>query len=1414
MSRVGRFCLVSLLLFFLKSLLTLNNDASNMNLPDNLSFSTINCNSLNMSQCTSLIQKLKIYGICKLRTDFIFLSDIRMVCKNKTSMVSTVKDIFKMNPYKSYNFFYNSKKNSRGVGILIKNSLDFTASEVRSDDNDNWLLIKGNMSGKCFILGVVYGPNDHDRNFFVSLSENIRLMGKFPTILGGDWNCTVSRGDRNNNIDILNMAAPPNKRHSEYLWSLCNDCDLIEPFRFFNPNRKEFTFTPRDILKKNRSRIDFFLVSDYLVNKIGKIEISQTLQSNLFDHKAVILDFNKQQNGISRPCISNSILDDENLDKIVWTALFETYCIHATLELDRRNVFLGEVGRLKNQIRLLGPPLKNLADETLAGVDIAGRQLMVRDIEATIMRLDALDFQGWDLDVECDVFLDVLLNSIRNEVISYQTFIDKQLKATRVARLLKLEELKLDYSGNIVKITEIEKLLNLDVTIEMKKKILNHPAFDILNSEKITPLFAKMLKVNNDSFQLSDVKNDLDTDFNSEKEREDFIVEFYTTLYRKPVPPPLGYGNCVERFLGPEICINPIVTGSKLNNDEAALFERDFTLEELDKALEGANKKSAAGVDGINNKFLSKYWKWIREPLKNYSDCCMRKGQLTDPFRSAIIKLIPKKGDCSKIGNWRPISLLSCTYKILSRALNNRLKKVTDKILSRAQKGFTNSRYIQEVLINVYENIAYCKENNIQGALVSIDQAKAFDSVAPDYMREVYKFFGFGERFVNMVDTLCNNREACIIMGENKLSKNFKLESGFAQGNPPSPILYNIGEQILLFKIELDPGIRSIFNYNQIPRPLQAVRGLADVPVPNTGILAEANRKTDKSEAFADDTNIFTFFEFESLLNLKNTLTNFGIISGLKCNYSKTNVLKIGLINNTPENIADLGFRVVSELKILGFSVTSSFEDSSRNFDTVLEKVLSAAKFWEKFNLSLPGRINICKTFMLSQIGYIASILVPDSEQLSKLQKTMDGFCLGKINIAKDRYYRPPHEAGLGLIKISDFITGLQAKWVKIALLDPWDNWRYDLAHMSGSDFYKVACSVPDRVKHPIYFNLMSSFAKFFVFFHMLNDNFTKMPIYENPLIKRSRDDPRFIDANLLGIDNNPQVVSKIRKATFVDFCINGRMRSLHEMNLKLETDLSLITYIRIGQALTFFNSKIKANRKTNGLATSLLFFVKKSEKGSKKFRKIVTEGGLKDKKVEELPAVVSFYNLVQMVRPDVKLINQLHCMWSCNFFSIRIREFAFKFFNNSLGLNTRISNFVENIDRSCSLCIAGSVSPPCEESFRHLFFYCSVTSAIQNAFLQRYFIGLSERLVNEDDKKKLWFEFRDKDDLSYNLLLSTTICIFQSTIWEFKLKRKAPSFTSFMNEFTVKLDATIASSGVLTILKNENINNYYIFRD
>jgi hypothetical protein len=73
-------------------------------------------------------------------------------------------------------------------------------------------------------------------------------------------------------------------------------------------------------------------------------------------------------------------------------------------------------------------------------------------------------------------------------------------------------------------------------------------------------------------------------------------------------------------------------------------------------------------------------------------------------------------------------------YKIISRAVNNRLKSVVNRFTSRAQKGFTNHRYKQEVLINVCEKISYCNNNNIEGALLSIDQSRAFDTISHKYM--------------------------------------------------------------------------------------------------------------------------------------------------------------------------------------------------------------------------------------------------------------------------------------------------------------------------------------------------------------------------------------------------------------------------------------------------------------------------------------------------------------------------------------------------------------------------------------------------------------------------------------------------------------------------------------------------------
>ena len=77
-------------------------------------------------------------------------------------------------------------------------------------------------------------------------------------------------------------------------------------------------------------------------------------------------------------------------------------------------------------------------------------------------------------------------------------------------------------------------------------------------------------------------------------------------------------------------------------------------------------------------------------------------------------------------------------------------------------------------------------------------------------MEKVYDFWGFGERITNWIKSIGTGRSACVILGQNLTSEKFNLGKGHAQGNGPSPLLYNFAVQILLFKIELNPQIKSI----------------------------------------------------------------------------------------------------------------------------------------------------------------------------------------------------------------------------------------------------------------------------------------------------------------------------------------------------------------------------------------------------------------------------------------------------------------------------------------------------------------------------------------------------------------------------------------------------------------------------
>ncbi len=166
------FCLSLFVVFFLapNNIFFENDDADPVylnipNMPNNtsalgLSISCQNVRSFNISTKNDITQK-KIIAIASLKSDIVFLSDIRL---NSTKQISAKHDLEKKFFLSGYKLFHNSSLPSRGVGILIKNSLlesKFEVLDLQQTADCNALVMKVKFKGKNLLLVSIYGPN-HD----------------------------------------------------------------------------------------------------------------------------------------------------------------------------------------------------------------------------------------------------------------------------------------------------------------------------------------------------------------------------------------------------------------------------------------------------------------------------------------------------------------------------------------------------------------------------------------------------------------------------------------------------------------------------------------------------------------------------------------------------------------------------------------------------------------------------------------------------------------------------------------------------------------------------------------------------------------------------------------------------------------------------------------------------------------------------------------------------------------------------------------------------------------------------------------------------------------------------------------------------------------------------------------------------
>jgi hypothetical protein len=138
-------------------------------------------------------------------------------------------------------------------------------------------------------------------------------------------------------------------------------------------------------------------------------------------------------------------------------------------------------------------------------------------------------------------------------------------------------------------------------------------------------------------------------------------------------------------------------------------------------------------------------------------------------------------------------------------------------------------------------------------------------------------------------------------------------------------------------------------------------------------------------------------------------------------------------------------FKYTTELKMLGFSIKKNECMNVTNYEIVKSKIRRIINNWNRYGLTLGGKITVIKTLVLPHISFVGSVLEPPEGWVERISEIIEKFVLGTEKFAKIKIYTNSEKGGLGLIPIREYILSQQCAWLKKAMLGTDDIWKYEL---------------------------------------------------------------------------------------------------------------------------------------------------------------------------------------------------------------------------------------------------------------------------------------------------------------------------------------------------------------------------------
>ena len=248
-----------------------------------------------------------------------------------------------------------------------------------------------------------------------------------------------------------------------------------------------------------------------------------------------------------------------------------------------------------------------------------------------------------------------------------------------------------------------------------------------------------------------------------------------------------------------------------------------------------------------------------------------------------------------------------------------------------------NNRLLQDIVSDM---------NNcgLRGAVLSLDQEKAFDHVDWGYLQRVLGQMNFGPSFCQWIALFYNDISSSVLVNGH-CSESFFVSRGVRQGCPLSPLLYIIIAETMACAIRADPLI--------------------------DGFALPGNRRVKLCQ-YADDTTIFVMSD-RTLCRVFEIFQRYELASGAKLNVTKSHGLLIGTwASHTHLPITLLWSSEF--ITVMGSRLANAISDES--WKAPVQKLDSVLSSWRFRTLSFHGRALIVNTMGLSVLWYLSSFSV------------------------------------------------------------------------------------------------------------------------------------------------------------------------------------------------------------------------------------------------------------------------------------------------------------------------------------------------------------------------------------------------------------------------------------------------------